>query len=75
MKIILNLFTALKKIFVGYVTPPCVGIDIASTAIKMVELKRGSLTINRYKIASLEKNARREGTINNIFFALVTVST
>ncbi len=66
MKIILNLFTALKKIFVGYVTPPCVGIDIASTAIKMVELKRGSLTINRYKIASLEKNAVSEGTINNI---------
>lgn len=66
MKIILNLFTTLKKIFVGYVTPPCVGIDIASTAIKMVELKHGGLTINRYKIISLEKNAVSEGSINNI---------
>lgn len=61
-----KLFTLLKKIFIGYTTPPCVGIDISSSAIKMVELKHGSLIVNKFSIVPLEKNAVSEGVINNI---------
>ena len=66
MKQIIAFLIYLKKIFVGYTTPPSVGVDISSSAIKMVELEYDSLVISKYSIQPLEKNLVTEGIINDI---------
>lgn len=66
MKQIIKLFQILKKIFLGYKTPPCVGVDIGSASIKMVELCKDSLKISSYSIKAVAKNLVVYGVINNI---------
>ncbi|MEN9946282.1 MAG: hypothetical protein RLZZ293_668 [Pseudomonadota bacterium] len=61
-----NYFTRIKHIFSGYSTPRCVGLDIASSAIKIVELNPDTLQVRRYNIAGLSKNAVSEGVIHDI---------
>lgn len=66
MKNITNIFQILRRVFLGYETPPCVGVDIGSASIKMVELKRNSLKIANYSINVVAKNLVVNGVINNI---------
>lgn len=50
-------------------TPPLVGVDISSTAVKLVELgeaARGRYSIERYVIETLPKDAVVEGNIANM---------
>ena len=66
MKKIHQYISKIISIIVGYKTPACVGLDIASTAIKMVELVPNTLKIAKYTIAPLTKNMVNEGVINDI---------
>lgn len=66
MKKIHQYISKIKTIIIGYKTPACVGLDIASTAIKMVELVPNTLKIAKYTIAPLAKNMVNEGVINDI---------
>ena len=61
-----NLKAKLKLLLVGYVTPRCVGVDISSTAIKMVELLPNSLIIANYRIKPLANNLVVAGIINDL---------
>ena len=56
----------MKRIIFGYTTPCCVGIDISSSSIKIVELNLNSFVLNKYKIYSLPKGFVSEGVINDI---------
>lgn len=66
MRYLKKLIERMRKVFFGYTTPRCVGIDISSTAVKMVELKPDQLEITNYKIRALPKNLVAEGVINDI---------
>lgn len=66
MKQVKKIFQTLKKIFLGYETPPCVGVDIGSASIKMVELFDNSLKIANYSINAVKKDLIVHGVINNI---------
>lgn len=66
MKKLLKLIKSIRKIFFGYNTPPCVGIDIGTTAVKMVELKANSLKILKHGIAPLDYNLVSQGVIGDI---------
>lgn len=66
MKHLTKIFQILKKIFSGYETPPCVGVDIGSTSVKMVELCHNSLKIANYSINAIARNLVVDGVINNI---------
>ncbi len=66
MRYLNKLIQRLKRIFYGYTTPRCVGLDISSTAIKLVELKEDSFIITKYRIYDLLKNQVSEGVINDI---------
>ncbi len=51
-------------------TPPMVGVDISSSAVKMVELSKTAkdkgLVVERYAIEPLPKDAVSDGNINNL---------
>ncbi|MBI3901697.1 MAG: pilus assembly protein PilM [Nitrosomonadales bacterium] len=51
-------------------TPPLIGVDISSSAVKLVELseapKKGDYIVERYAIESLPKDAVIDGNINNL---------
>jgi type IV pilus assembly protein PilM len=51
-------------------TPPMIGVDISSSAVKMLELseapKRGGYIVERYAIESLPSDAVSDGNINNL---------
>lgn len=51
-------------------TPPMIGVDISSSAVKMLELseapKRGGYVVERYAIESLPSDAVSDGNINNL---------
>jgi len=66
MQYLRRLVQRIRKVFFGYTTPRCVGIDISSTAIKMVELLPDKLEINNYRIKALPRNLVAEGVINDI---------
>ncbi|MBX9598456.1 MAG: pilus assembly protein PilM [Burkholderiales bacterium] len=66
MKKIKQYIAKIKSIVLGYKTPACIGLDIASTAVKMVELVPNTLKITKYTIAPLTKNMVSEGVINEI---------
>lgn len=64
---IAKLLKSIKKIFFGYVTPECVGLDIGTTAIKMVELVPNSLRVSNYNIKLIDKNMiSQQGVIRDI---------
>ncbi|MBI3223084.1 MAG: pilus assembly protein PilM [Nitrosomonadales bacterium] len=56
--------------FLRATTPPLIGVDISSSAVKMVELsempKNGGYVVERYAIESLPKDAVSDGNINNL---------
>jgi type IV pilus assembly protein PilM len=59
----------LKFSFLTESTPPLIGIDISSSAIKMVELTengRGSYKLEGYSIAPLAKEAMVDGNVNDL---------
>ncbi|HSH53985.1 MAG TPA: pilus assembly protein PilM [Methylotenera sp.] len=59
----------MKFSFLTESTPPLIGIDISSTAIKMVELAengRGSYRLEAYSMAPLPKEAMVDGNISNL---------
>jgi type IV pilus assembly protein PilM len=59
----------LKFSFLTESTPPLIGIDISSTAIKMVELAengRGNYKLEAYSIAPLPKDAMVDGNVSNL---------
>jgi type IV pilus assembly protein PilM len=59
----------LKFSFLSESTPPLIGIDISSTAIKMVELAehgRGNYKLEGYAIAPLPKDAMVDGNVNDL---------
>lgn len=58
--------TFLKRIIWGYTTPNCVGVDISSSAIKMLELSPHSLQIAKYSIWPLAKYLVAEGVVHDI---------
>ncbi len=66
MKYLSNWVSKIKKILFGYTTPYCVGVDISSSAIKMLQLAVNSLHIQKYKINSISKNLVTDGIINDI---------
>lgn len=51
-------------------TPPLLGVDISTSAVKMVELselpKKGGYVVERYVIETLPKDAIIDGNINNL---------
>ena len=51
-------------------TPPLIGVDISSSAVKMVELselpKKNGYVVERYAIEALPKDAVIDGNINNL---------
>lgn len=53
MNMISSMLSALRRIFIGYRTPPCMGINIDSSAIKIVELNTNTLKIKNYSIKVL----------------------
>lgn len=53
MNILSKILSAFRRVFIGYTTPPCVGIDISSSAIKIVELNMHTLKIKNYSIKTL----------------------
>lgn len=61
-----KIFQIFKKIFLGYETSPCVGVEIGSASIKMVELYSDSLKIANYSINAVSKDLVLDGVINNI---------
>lgn len=59
----------MKFSFLTESTPPLIGIDISSTAIKMVELAengRGNYKLEAYSIAPLPKDAMVDGNVSNL---------
>ncbi|HSI37899.1 MAG TPA: pilus assembly protein PilM [Methylotenera sp.] len=59
----------MKFSFLTESTPPLIGIDISSTAIKMVELAengRGSYKLEAYSMAPLPKEAMVDGNVSNL---------
>jgi len=61
-------FDSLERLFKAR-TPPLVGTDISSSAIKMVEIMeagKGMYRVERYAIEPLPKDSVVEGNINNI---------
>jgi len=59
----------LKFSFFTETTPPLIGIDISSTAVKMVELAnngRGSYKLEGYSMAPLAKDVIVDGNINDL---------
>ncbi|MBI5919994.1 MAG: pilus assembly protein PilM [Nitrosomonadales bacterium] len=55
--------------FLRISTPPLVGVDIGSSAVKVVELAKasgGGYTLERYAIESLPKDAVSDGNINKL---------
>jgi type IV pilus assembly protein PilM len=59
----------LKFSFLSESTPPLIGIDISSTAVKMVELAehgRGNYRLEGYAIAPLAKEAMVDGNVNDL---------
>lgn len=59
----------MKFSFLTESTPPLIGIDISSTAIKMVELTengRGSYKLEAYSMAPLPKEAMVDGNVSNL---------
>lgn len=59
----------MKFSFLTESTPPLIGIDISSSAIKMVELAengRGSYKLEGYSIAPLAKEAMVDGNVNDL---------
>lgn len=59
----------MKFSFLTESTPPLIGIDISSTAIKMVELAengRGSYKLEGYSMAPLAKDAMVDGNVGDI---------
>src|SRR5688500_16375814 len=62
-------FDALERLLKGRTTPPVIGTDVSSSAIKMVEIMdagKGIYRIERYAIEPLPKDSVVEGNINNI---------
>ncbi len=51
-------------------TPPMIGVDISSSAVKMLELseapKKGGYVVERYAIEALPSDAVSDGNINNL---------
>lgn len=66
MLLIKQIIQSIKTVFAGYKTPQCVGVDIGSSAIKMVELANDSWIISKYSIKPITKNLVNEGVINDI---------
>lgn len=66
MTVLENLLGFLRNVFLGYSTPICVGIDISSTMVIMVELKRNTLIVEKYAIQSIAKGLVLDGLINDI---------
>src|SRR4030067_710132 len=61
-------FAALEGLFKAKM-PPLIGVDISSSAIKMVEIGeagRGMYRVERYAIEPLPKDSVVEGNINNL---------
>lgn len=59
----------MKFSFLSESTPPLIGIDISSTAVKMVELSehgRGSYKLEGYAIAPLAKEAMVDGNVSDL---------
>jgi type IV pilus assembly protein PilM len=59
----------LKFSFLSESTPPLIGIDISSTAVKMVELAehgRGNYKLEGYAIAPLPKDAMVDGNVSDL---------
>ena len=57
-------------------SPPLIGLDISSSAIKMVELaegSKGSYRLERYVIEPLPKDAVTDGNISNLEATAETV--
>jgi type IV pilus assembly protein PilM len=56
--------------FLSTSTPPLIGVDISSSAIKMVELseapKKAGYVVERYTIEGLPQDAVTDGNINNL---------
>ena len=56
--------------FLRAAAPPLIGVDISSSAVKMVELsqapKKGGYVIERYAIELLPKDSITDGNINNL---------
>jgi type IV pilus assembly protein PilM len=56
--------------FLHTASPPLIGVDISSSAVKMVELseapKKGGFVVERYAIEPLPKDAVTDGNINNL---------
>lgn len=53
--------------FFGYTPPKCVGIDIGSSSIKMVELQPNSFIIVKYHIEHVKDKLISHGLINEIY--------
>ena len=56
--------------FLQTTSPPLIGVDISSSAVKMVELseapKKGGYVVERYAIELLPKDAVTDGNVNNL---------
>ena len=56
--------------FLSTSTPPLIGVDISSSAVKMVELseapKKAGYVVERYTIEALPQDAVTDGNINNL---------
>ncbi len=61
-----SLVGLLKKIIFNYRSPLCVGVDISSSALKMVELQPGTLTIVKYSLYPLADQLVHNGLINDL---------
>lgn len=66
MKYYSNMVAKMRKIICGYRISYCVGLDISSTSVKMLELIPNSLKIRKYNIKLLAKDLVCAGVINDI---------
>jgi Tfp pilus assembly PilM family ATPase len=60
------LLSQCRMVISGYVIQQCVGVDLSSTAIKMVELEKNSLQIKNYQIGSVDSGLINQGNISDI---------
>ena len=66
MELFSNLSTTLKHMIFGYTPPRCIGVDISTTAIKLVVLAPDSLQIANYRIRAIPPNLVINGVIKDL---------
>jgi len=65
----------IRTVLLGYTTPHCIGVDISSTSIKLVDLIQESFKINYHYISNIQSSKISKDTFDDIDYIAKLLKT